>query len=265
VPALFLDRLDHLVLTVRDPAATAEFYRRVLGMEVRPFGQGRTALHFGHQKINLHPVDNDIALKADQPTPGAADLCFITESPLGEWLAHLHACGVEIRAGPGPRSGAEGPIESIYFRDPDQNLLEISTYASGPGGDAIAPLRDWLRALQRCVRAVDFEAGRELCAPDLFAFGTVAEFVDGLDTVMDAQWRKVWGTIRDFTISADEARGGIHGDQGWVAAAWDSVGVRPDGSTFPRPGRLTIIFGRRHGRWLATHTHFSLSPVSRTS
>ena len=265
VPALFLDRVDHLVLTVRDLGATCEFYGRVLGMEVRPFGQGRTALHFGHQKINLHPVDNDITLKADQPTPGSADVCFITESPLDEWLTHLRACGVEILAGPGPRSGARGPIESVYFRDPDQNLVEVSMYPSRPHHDPIAPLRDWLRALERCVRAVDFEGGRELCAPDLFAFGTVAEFVDGIDAVMDAQWRKVWGNIREFTIRADEARGGIQGDHGWVAAPWDSLGIRADGSTFPRPGRLTIIFSRRAGGWLATHTHFSLTPASRTS
>jgi ketosteroid isomerase-like protein len=147
----------------------------------------------------------------------------------------------------------------------EYRIRTVPALPSRSPGDTIAPLRDWLRALERCVRAVDFEGGRELCAADLFAFGTVAEFVDGIDTVMDAQWRKVWGNIRDFTIGADEARGGIHGDHGWVAAPWDSVGIRPDGSTFSRPGRLTIIFSRRHGGWLATHTHFSLSPASRPS
>jgi catechol 2,3-dioxygenase-like lactoylglutathione lyase family enzyme/ketosteroid isomerase-like protein len=268
VPELAIDRLDHLVLTVHDLAATCRFYERVLGMEVVRFGRGRLALRFGRQKINLHPaspgesaggVTNAIRLVAADPTPGSADFCLLTEAPLDRWIAHLEACGVPLVEGPGPRSGAEGPILSIYFRDPDGNLVEVSNEAER-AADPIAPLRQWLRDLSNCVRAVDFEGGRRLCAPEMFAFGTVAEFVEGLEAVMDAQWRRVWPHIRDFRIRADEARGGIAGDHGWVAAPWDSRGVRPDGSTFPRPGRLTIIFERRGGRWLATHTHFSLSP-----
>jgi ketosteroid isomerase-like protein len=137
----------------------------------------------------------------------------------------------------------------------------VADAVRAPGADGIAPLRDWLSRLQACVRAVDFEAGRTLCTPDLIAFGTVAEFVVGLDDVVAEQWRRVWPNIRDFTIRVDQARGGIVGDTGWVAAPWTSLGTRADGSTFPRPGRLTIIFGRHDGRWLATHTHFSLTPT----
>ena len=123
-----IERLDHLVLTVADIARTCEFYTRVLGMEVVAFGEGRTALRFGQQKINLHPADKIPGLVADRPTPGSGDLCFITEVPLAEVTAHLEACDVPIIAGPGPRAGAVGTIQSVYIRDPDQNLVEISIY-----------------------------------------------------------------------------------------------------------------------------------------
>ena len=121
-------RLDHLVLTVADIDRTCAFYTRVLGMEVVTFGEGRTALRFGQQKINLHPADNIPGLVADRPTPGSGDLCFITETPLDEVVAHLKECGIEIVAGPGPRAGAMGTIQSVYIRDPDRNLVEISNY-----------------------------------------------------------------------------------------------------------------------------------------
>ena len=123
-----IERLDHLVLTVADIARTCEFYTRVLGMEITTFGEGRTALRFGQQKINLHPADNIPGLVADKPTPGSGDLCFITQVPLVEVTAHLKQCGVPIVAGPGPRAGAVGTIQSVYIRDPDQNLVEISNY-----------------------------------------------------------------------------------------------------------------------------------------
>ena len=123
-----IERLDHLVLTVADIARTCEFYTRVLGMEVTTFGEGRTALKFGQQKINLHPADRIPGLVADQPTPGSGDLCFITAVPLAEVTAHLAICEVPIVAGPGPRAGAVGTIQSVYIRDPDQNLIEISNY-----------------------------------------------------------------------------------------------------------------------------------------
>jgi catechol 2,3-dioxygenase-like lactoylglutathione lyase family enzyme len=126
VSDLVIDSLDHLVLTVRDLDATCRFYRDVLGMQVVTFGKGRVALRFGRQKINLHPVANDNRLVADRPTPGSADLCFLTDTPVDRWLAHLASAGVTVIEGPGERSGAEGPIMSIYFRDPDQNLVEVS-------------------------------------------------------------------------------------------------------------------------------------------
>ena len=123
-----IERLDHLVLTVADIARSCEFYTRVLGMEVVRFGEGRTALRFGQQKMNLHPADDIPGLVADKPTPGSADLCFITAMPLAEVMTHLEACGVPLVAGPGPRAGAIGTIQSVYIRDPDQNLIEISNY-----------------------------------------------------------------------------------------------------------------------------------------
>jgi catechol 2,3-dioxygenase-like lactoylglutathione lyase family enzyme len=123
-----LERLDHLVLTVADIDRTCDFYRSVLGMEVVTFGEGRTALKFGRQKINLHPADNVPGLVADKPTPGSADLCFITQVPLAEVSANLQKCGVPIVAGPGPRAGAIGTIQSVYIPDPDLNLVEISNY-----------------------------------------------------------------------------------------------------------------------------------------
>jgi catechol 2,3-dioxygenase-like lactoylglutathione lyase family enzyme len=121
-------RLNHLVLTVADIERTCAFYTRVLGMEVVAFGEGRTALRFGQQKINLHPADDIPGLVADHPTPGSGDLCFITETPIAEVVAHLERCEVPIIAGPGPRAGAIGTIQSVYIRDPDQNLVEISNY-----------------------------------------------------------------------------------------------------------------------------------------
>ena len=123
-----IEHLDHLVLTVADIERTCAFYTRVLGMEVVRFGEGRTAIRFGRQKINLHPADDIPGLVADRPTPGSADLCFITRTPLAEVTAHLANCGVPIVAGPGPRAGAAGTIQSVYIRDPDRNLVEISNY-----------------------------------------------------------------------------------------------------------------------------------------
>ena len=125
---MHIERLDHLVLTVADIDRTCAFYTRVLGMEVVHFGEGRTALRFGQQKMNLHPADKIPSLVANKPTPGSADLCFITSVPLTEVTTHLEACGVQVVAGPGPRAGAIGTIQSVYIRDPDLNLVEISNY-----------------------------------------------------------------------------------------------------------------------------------------
>ncbi|MEZ5649463.1 MAG: VOC family protein [Burkholderiaceae bacterium] len=123
-----IDRLDHLVLTVADIATTAEFYSRVLGMEVQRFGAGRTALQFGRQKINLHEVGREFEPRAERPTAGSGDLCLIAESAMTDIVAHLAEVGVPILEGPVARTGALGPIESVYFRDPDLNLIEVSVY-----------------------------------------------------------------------------------------------------------------------------------------
>ena len=123
-----IDRLDHLVLTVRDVDATCSFYVRVLGMQIVTFGEARKALAFGRQKINLHQAGREFEPKAALPTPGSADLCLITDVPLDEVIAHLAACDVAVVEGPVMRTGATGPIRSVYFRDPDGNLIEVSNY-----------------------------------------------------------------------------------------------------------------------------------------
>lgn len=125
-----IEAIDHLVLTVRDIETTCAFYTRVLGMHVIIFGSGRKALTFGSQKINLHQQGREFEPKAMRPTPGSADLCLITATPLPQVITHLNACGVEIVEGPVARTGAVGAIESVYFRDPDGNLLEVSNYTS---------------------------------------------------------------------------------------------------------------------------------------
>lgn len=121
-----INGLDHLVLTVKDVDTTISFYSKGLGMGVTHFGNGRKALSFGKQKINLHQRGKEFEPKAQQPTPGSADLCFLTSVPLIEVMSHLAACGVPILEGPVQRTGATGPILSVYVRDPDMNLIEIS-------------------------------------------------------------------------------------------------------------------------------------------
>ena len=121
-----IEVLDHLVLTVADIDRTRDFYERVLGMEPVVFGEGRHALAFGPQKINLHEAGREFEPKAAAPTPGSADLCFLTNSSVAEVVEHLEANSVEIVEGPVRRAGATGPITSVYFRDPDGNLLEVS-------------------------------------------------------------------------------------------------------------------------------------------
>ena len=126
-----LTALDHLVLTVADISATVAFYRDVLGMQVQTFtpadGSTRTALTFGTQKINLHPAARPFDPKARHPAPGSADLCFLTDTPLEGWQAHFATQGVTVIAGPVNRTGAMGPIRSLYVRDPDGNLIEVAT------------------------------------------------------------------------------------------------------------------------------------------
>jgi len=126
-----IDCIDHIVFTVRDIDATCAFYTRALGMSVVTFAGGRRALSFGTQKINLHLAGREFEPKADRPTPGSADLCLITRVPLPDVMAHLAACGVPIIGGPVQKTGATGPIRSVYFRDPDRNLIEVSNYERG--------------------------------------------------------------------------------------------------------------------------------------
>lgn len=118
--------IDHIVFTVKNTDETCEFYQRVLKMKVDVFGEGRKALSFGGQKINLHQWGNEFEPKAFAPAPGTQDICLITQVPITEIVQHLEECGIEIEDGPVQRTGAAGPIKSVYFRDPDQNLIEVS-------------------------------------------------------------------------------------------------------------------------------------------
>jgi catechol 2,3-dioxygenase-like lactoylglutathione lyase family enzyme len=123
-----IDSIDHVVFTVKDINATCEFYTKVLGMEVVTFGEGRKALAFGSQKINLQQAGRESTLIADSPTPGSADICFVTSVPISEVIADLNSCGVRLVGGPVERNGARGMMTSVYFRDPDLNLVEVSNY-----------------------------------------------------------------------------------------------------------------------------------------
>ena len=122
-----ISSLDHLVLTVQDVLATCAWYERVLKMEMVTFADGtRVALVFGSQKINLHPADEPISPHAQTPISGSADLCFLSSVSLREVQSHLYACGIRVELGPVERTGAQGAIKSLYIRDPDGNLIEIS-------------------------------------------------------------------------------------------------------------------------------------------
>ena len=121
-----IDHLDHIVLTTRDEEACVRFYVGVLGMQLETFGAGRKAFRFGNQKINLHMAGHEFEPKADKPTPGSLDLCFIASVPLEEVIARLHEQSVPILEGPVMRTGATARIRSVYVRDPDLNLIEIS-------------------------------------------------------------------------------------------------------------------------------------------
>ncbi|MBU0480453.1 MAG: VOC family protein [Proteobacteria bacterium] len=123
-----IKNIDHLVLTVTDINRTCEFYRKILGMEVVTFGENRKALAFGNQKINLHEYGREISPHATSPAPGSADLCLISDTPLATIIAYLRENNVVIIEGPVRRTGAIGSLTSIYFRDPDGNLLEIANY-----------------------------------------------------------------------------------------------------------------------------------------
>jgi catechol 2,3-dioxygenase-like lactoylglutathione lyase family enzyme len=125
-----LTALDHLVLTVADIKVTSSFYQDILGMQSESFtiadGSKRWALKFGIQKINLHQAGAEFDPKSANPTPGSADLCFLSATPLKDWIEHLSTHSITIEVGPVARTGATRPIISIYIRDPDRNLIEIS-------------------------------------------------------------------------------------------------------------------------------------------
>ena len=123
------EAIDHLVLTVSDVDETCRFYNRVLGMDPITFSGGRRALRFGRQKLNLHPAGAEIEPHAAVPAPGSADLCLLTDAPSAAVVAHLEVCGVEVEHGPVKREGATGRLSSVYFRDPDGNLIEVGTPA----------------------------------------------------------------------------------------------------------------------------------------
>jgi catechol 2,3-dioxygenase-like lactoylglutathione lyase family enzyme len=123
-----VDRIDHLVLTVKDIEESVSFYQSVLGMEKVIFGESRVALSFGNQKINLHQLGSEFEPKANNVKSGNADLCFIITTPIGSAIEHLNSCDVTVIEGPVSRTGAKGKVESVYFRDPDGNLIEVSNY-----------------------------------------------------------------------------------------------------------------------------------------
>jgi catechol 2,3-dioxygenase-like lactoylglutathione lyase family enzyme len=124
-----IERLDHLVLTVKSIEKTCKFYSTVLGMEIINFAENRKALRFGNQKINLHEAGKEFEPRAGNPTPGSADLCFITENEMEKVIKQIKALDLQIIEGPVERTGALGRINSIYIRDPDNNLIEISNYS----------------------------------------------------------------------------------------------------------------------------------------
>ncbi len=126
----FISHIDHIVMTCTNVQKTAEFYHQVLGLDVITFGENnaRYALQFGNQKVNLHQYGSEIKPHADSPTPGSIDICLITETPLNDMVTHLTNHGINIESGPVSRTGAVGKITSIYFRDLDNNLIEVSNY-----------------------------------------------------------------------------------------------------------------------------------------
>ncbi|MFY1705301.1 VOC family protein [Micromonospora sp. WMMA1923] len=127
-----IQRIDHLVLTVTDLDRTVDFYTKGLGMRVETVDEGRRVLSFGGQRIHLHEAGREVDPKATRPTPGSGDLCLVTDSPLAEVREHLAGLGVTVELGPVRRTGAMGPMTSIYVRDPDDNLIEVASYRREP-------------------------------------------------------------------------------------------------------------------------------------
>lgn len=130
--------------------------------------------------------------------------------------------------------------------------------------DEASGVRAWFSEMQACVRAVDYDRARSLFTPDVIGFGTFSGVLVGLDRLVDDQWRRVWPTIRDFTFDLDRLHWGASGDLAWAACPWTSRGWRDDGTTFDRPGRVTVVLRRMAGGWRAHHSHFSLYPPTAT-
>lgn len=126
----------------------------------------------------------------------------------------------------------------------------------------IDEIRHWLEEFSEAVRAVDYERGMTMFAPEVVGFGTYAAMRVGLEPLVEGQWKNIWGVIRGFTFRLDDLHGGISGNQAWAAVPWDSQGRDDDGNWYDRPGRATFIFERRDGRWLAIHSHLSTVPRS---
>ncbi len=124
-----ISHIDHIVLTVKDTEISSHFYERVLGMKIQNFGsEGHKALVFGHYSIKLHPLGNELNPCARYPTPGSADICLITDLDIDDVITHLKLYGIEIEEGPVRRTGAQGELLSVYFRDPDANLIEVANH-----------------------------------------------------------------------------------------------------------------------------------------
>jgi ketosteroid isomerase-like protein len=132
------------------------------------------------------------------------------------------------------------------------------------GADDFAGVRRWLEDFSAAVRAVDYDRGRTMFAPEVVGFGTYASMLVGLDRLVAGQWQHIWGVTRGFTFRLDEAHGGVSGGLAWVAVPWDSQGRNAAGAWYDRPGRATFVLTRRDGVWLALHSHLSLYPTPTT-
>jgi ketosteroid isomerase-like protein len=150
-----------------------------------------------------------------------------------------------------------GGYPVVEYAAPSIDVYLPPVMRQGPMQDDI---RDWLRELQACVRAVDYDRAEHIFAPDVVGFGTFTGMAAGRANLRREQWSHIWPHIREFTFRLAELHGGAEGDLAWAICPWDSRGVRADGSTFARPGRATLVLERRDGQWLAVHTHFSLYP-----
>jgi len=121
-------------------------------------------------------------------------------------------------------------------------------------------IREWFHIMERCFQDLDYATARKLMAEDVLAFSTRTDVMSGIDALVTQQWTHIWPNLRDFTFNFDQLHWGASGDLAWAVITWNSTGFHPDGTSFPRPGRTTAIFERRHGTWLSIHTHYSLAP-----